>query len=220
VKLVRARIQNFRSIEDTGEFQIDDLTCLVGKNEAGKTAILEALYGQRAYREFEYDQTRDYPRRFLTKFKERHPNGQAEVARTWWQLSTEDIQAVNDALGAGVLATAEIQVASGIGIEGTHWVINVDEHKCIDFAIDQLRLNAAEKAQVTGITSTSALLAKLKTISDPSPKLAELRDQLAGYRGGRATLKAIDILSERMPKFFLTSHFNRMSGEISLNELQ
>lgn len=196
-----------------------NLTCLVGKNEAGKTAILHALYGQSPYREFAYDKTRDYPRRFLTRFDERHPDGQSEVARTWWQLDEEDIQAVNDVIGSGVLSSTEIQVASGIGFDGNEWEIDADEAKCIELAIDDLRLNAAEKAQIAGIKSTGEVLAKIKAISDPSPKLAELRDRFAKYRKGQATLKAIDILTGKMPKFFLTSHFDRMSGEISLAQL-
>ncbi len=40
MKLARVRIKEFRSILDSGEFTIDDITCLVGKNEAGKTAVL------------------------------------------------------------------------------------------------------------------------------------------------------------------------------------
>ena len=44
MKLKRVRVQEFRSIRDSGEFDLGDVTCLVGKNEAGKTAILKALY--------------------------------------------------------------------------------------------------------------------------------------------------------------------------------
>lgn len=47
MKLVKARIRNFRSAEDSGTFDVGELTCLVGKNEAGKTAILTALFGTR-----------------------------------------------------------------------------------------------------------------------------------------------------------------------------
>ena len=38
MKLVKARVQNYRSVEDSGEFEVGEMTCLVGKNEAGKTA--------------------------------------------------------------------------------------------------------------------------------------------------------------------------------------
>ena len=45
MKLIKIQAINFRSVEDSGEFQVGDLTCLVGKNEAGKTAILHAIQG-------------------------------------------------------------------------------------------------------------------------------------------------------------------------------
>ena len=73
MKLVKAKVTNFRSVEDSNEFNISNLTCLVGKNESGKTAILEALHGLNPYGKFEYDKVRDYPRRYLNKFDDRHP---------------------------------------------------------------------------------------------------------------------------------------------------
>jgi predicted ATP-dependent endonuclease of OLD family len=39
------RVTDFKSITDSGEIRVDDkITALVGKNESGKTACLEALY--------------------------------------------------------------------------------------------------------------------------------------------------------------------------------
>jgi len=45
MKLVAFRIKNFRSITDTGwqSLSPDNVTCLIGQNESGKTSILEAL---------------------------------------------------------------------------------------------------------------------------------------------------------------------------------
>ncbi|GAB7197415.1 AAA family ATPase [Dickeya oryzae] len=44
MRLSRVRVQNYRSIIDTGEFEVERLkTILVGPNEAGKTAILQAI---------------------------------------------------------------------------------------------------------------------------------------------------------------------------------
>lgn len=45
MKLISFRIRNFRSILDTGEifFSRDNITALVGQNESGKSAVLDAL---------------------------------------------------------------------------------------------------------------------------------------------------------------------------------
>lgn len=43
MQLKKIRVTNFRSVDDSEEFEVDPVTCLVGKNEAGKSAILLAL---------------------------------------------------------------------------------------------------------------------------------------------------------------------------------
>jgi predicted ATP-dependent endonuclease of OLD family len=45
MKLLAFRIKNFRSIRDTGwqNLSPDNVTCLIGQNESGKTSVLEAL---------------------------------------------------------------------------------------------------------------------------------------------------------------------------------
>lgn len=45
MKLDSFKVTNFRSVEDSGDVTLGDIICLVGKNEAGKTALLHALAG-------------------------------------------------------------------------------------------------------------------------------------------------------------------------------
>ena len=64
MRLTKARIQKYRSVRDTGYFDIETAkTILVDPNEAGKTVLLQALQqlnpppGVR-----KFDALRDYPR--------------------------------------------------------------------------------------------------------------------------------------------------------------
>ena len=79
MKLVAVHVTNFRSVLDSNEVEIGPLTCLVGKNEAGKTAFLKALEGLRSVDEDynEYGKTENYPRRFLADYADRHDEAEA-----------------------------------------------------------------------------------------------------------------------------------------------
>jgi predicted ATP-dependent endonuclease of OLD family len=66
MKLKEFRVREFRSIWESGPVKVDDkVTCLVGKNEAGKTALLTALYRTNPIRPeaANFDETYDYPKR-------------------------------------------------------------------------------------------------------------------------------------------------------------
>ena len=65
MRLHQARVRNYRSIRDTGWFGVEDAkTILVGPNEAGKTALLEALRQINTTDEARgFDPLRDYPRK-------------------------------------------------------------------------------------------------------------------------------------------------------------
>lgn len=69
MRLSKVRVQNYRSIIDTGEFEIEKLkTILVGPNEAGKTAILQAIQQINPPEGVKkFVPLRDYPRAQYTK---------------------------------------------------------------------------------------------------------------------------------------------------------
>ena len=43
MRIVSVRIKNFRGYRDEATIKIDDLTVLIGKNDAGKSTILDML---------------------------------------------------------------------------------------------------------------------------------------------------------------------------------
>lgn len=99
MRLIKARVQNYRSIIDTGEFEIEDLkTILVGPNEAGKTVVLKAL--QQLNRPAEvpgFDVLRDYPRsRYNEITSKRVDPKDISVVTGWFKLDKEDQALVSD----------------------------------------------------------------------------------------------------------------------------
>jgi len=219
MKLIKIQAINFRSVEDSGEFQIGDLTCLVGKNEAGKTAILHAIQGiAPSDGDYAYDKTRDYPRRYLSKFQERHPKGVSPVAKSWWQLEPDDIEVLEDLLGADVLEENEVIITSYIG-RGNTWSIPLNEEECIRKLQARHGLNAKDKGDIKQVKTIMDALAALKALAERSEAQTAFMQAIEKFRDGNPELAAIDLLSKQKPTFFYTSHFERMSGEISLNQL-
>lgn len=222
MKLIKARVQNYRSVEDSQEFDIGDLTCLVGKNEAGKTALLSALRSQRPSKSqsFDIDKTIDYPRRFATRFDERHPSGESEVIRTWWRLEDADREIVEKSFGPGVLRSDEFQIHYGFGYDGRHWDISINDAKCLEHLVGKHALDATERNVLHGVADGQGADKALSALAQRSPKQEALLQDIKKVRESRFSLGVIDVLDGRLPRFFFTSHFERMSGMISLNKLQ
>ena len=59
--LKRFRVTNFRSIMDSGWIECDDVTSLVGVNEAGKSNVILALWKLKPVRDGEIDALHDMP---------------------------------------------------------------------------------------------------------------------------------------------------------------
>jgi len=68
MELLKFRVTNYKTIEDTGWLDIEDMTCLVGENESGKTNILTALLKLNpADEHVKIDLISDYPRHRFTE---------------------------------------------------------------------------------------------------------------------------------------------------------
>ena len=108
MKLTKVRVTEFKSVNDSTEFDIGDITCLVGKNEAGKTALLQALYRLNPILDVEgdFDVTDDYPRRAVSDYQDDVDAGRiepAQVVRATYSLGPDDIAAVKEVFGPDCL---------------------------------------------------------------------------------------------------------------------
>ena len=104
MRLTRVRVQNYRCVRDTGWFEVEQAkTILVGPNEAGKTAVLEALQrinppdGVRGF-----DPLRDYPRKlYNADIQSRRLDPKSiPVASAQFELEPDDLAELPDGFGA------------------------------------------------------------------------------------------------------------------------
>lgn len=70
MRLLRYRVTNFRSVEDSGWVDTDDVTALIGVNESGKSNLLLPLWKLKPAREGEIRPTSDYPKTMFAEIRE------------------------------------------------------------------------------------------------------------------------------------------------------
>lgn len=108
MRLSRARVQNYRSIMDSGWFNVEEAkSILVGPNEAGKSAVLQALLRLNPAEEAPLDALRDMPRRLYNdldtgKLSARTTpvvTGDFEFSEKERQSLARDVPALKDATG-------------------------------------------------------------------------------------------------------------------------
>lgn len=222
MKLIKAHVTNFRSVEDSGEFSIDHIASLVGKNEAGKTAILQALAGLNPHdaTPFVFDRERDYPRRYLTQYTARHPEEDATVIRTVWKLETDEIDEIAAEFGENALIDNEITLSRAYGDSQPSWKIQVNLAEAIKHLIADEGLNAAEQSSLKTAQTTDQLIKALEAIAERTPKQENLLRRITGYPHLQITAKILSILGEYLPCFMHFSNYDRMSGEVRCDTLQ
>lgn len=221
MKLISAHATLFRNIIDTGAVQIDATTCLVGKNEAGKTAFLKALEGLRstngAYTDFNREE--NYPRRLLAQYQEQHGDAEATVIETVWQLSEEDKAAIVAELGENVLKDDKVTLSKAYGKPLSVWTVPLDERAVVARLAKKFDLSKDDAKPFADAKTTRDAISALDRLGERNNKQESLLEAIKKFRDGSATKKAIDILDTRTPKFLYFSHYDRMSGQIAANKL-
>lgn len=126
--LASARIKNYKCIEDTGVFRLDRVTCLVGKNESGKSAILQALYKLNPVvtDENRFDDVIEYPRRRWSVYRERRESSPDIVLETVWKLGDANEEAISAVFGKKALDRKEITITKDYS-NTRRWDISYDE---------------------------------------------------------------------------------------------
>jgi energy-coupling factor transporter ATP-binding protein EcfA2 len=144
MKLKSAQVTNFRSAEDTGSFLLDPVTCLVGKNEAGKSAVLMALASLNPHPStpIALQKERDYPRRYLTKYQERHEGAEAVAVSTVWTLDEADVAPVSAEFGEQAFTSREVEIIRRYDAAKPEWKLSINSAGAVDQPVVLAKIEA------------------------------------------------------------------------------
>lgn len=217
MKLIRANIQRYRSISEPTEFDVEsDVTALVGKNESGKTAVLQSLYKSNPVDRANFDPDLDYPSH---KSFELRKSDQIRVTELTYELDDDDITAIEAVLCPEVLDDKRIVVTTGFRFNKTTWSIPVNKEKVLNSLRDGLDLPAADKTKVKKASTINNLIESLQSLESKTPTATATLERVETWRDKNPVLAAIDVLCKRRPKFVYFGDYDVMPGKVSIPRL-
>ena len=127
MKLRRARVTHYKSIDDSGWVDLDLITCMLGKNESGKTAFLSAL---RRLSPVMGDTTvfelTDYPRKDFVQYRRIHEEDPATAVTAEFELSREEIQEIENEFGQRALRSDVLTASKNYKNQLKHICLNIN----------------------------------------------------------------------------------------------
>ena len=236
------QVRKYKNVNDSGEVKLQDgVTCLVGKNESGKSALLQALYRLNPISTGHpetFVALRDYPRRHYAQDRERVATALPVTAT--FELDDEDVRAVEGMHGPGVLASRRVTAARRYDGE-LLLEIDCNEKRLFELAAEAAGPDRAgpehalghEAGHEAGHESGQDADAREDPVDareDPEDPGATYRHSAArpenryfvpGARSGSSQPAGIRrTIEARLPKLLYFDEGSVMSGRVSIHRLQ
>lgn len=161
MRLMKVEIRDYKSVRHSYPFEVGEITCLVGKNESGKTAILQALYKLNPVvpEHGGFDVTDEYPRSEVEEYRQRVEAGEEEpatVVEAEYALDDDEVAAVEAAYGAGVLTAKSITLSKGYDNK-LYVEVKADEAAAVRGLVEAHGLSAEVAAEAVKCEGLEAL---------------------------------------------------------------
>jgi hypothetical protein len=222
MKLKQFQVTMFQSILDTRPVTVDDVTCLVGKNEAGKTAILQALYKINPIRgeDANFSVTDDYPRSEVTDYEADVTSGKrppALVVQVKYELEDDEVEEISGTFGPSFLPNRTLWIMKSYDNTRTYSVSS-DEAQAIAFM--SRNLSGEVKEQVANCKSAKEFAAALEPhASDPA--VAAIIAVARACKEHSFNWYAFNhILKKHEPQFLYFDEYYQMRGCENIEALQ
>lgn len=227
MKLTSCQVHLFRNIIDSGEVQIQgDVTCLVGKNESGKTAMLSALYRFNPVYGDTFELNKQYPRWRMSRDRREMNLDEVDVVTCSFVLEASDVQSVNAALGEGVLAE-DATYKRTIRYDGSgQSILKIDEAAARASAFDAAKAPESLRAAIGDLVDLAKVASAAEGLevvegSFDTEDVKRLVDVCTARlaKSESTWQRAVAIVRSRLPKFFYFGEYQSLPGRIDIRQL-
>lgn len=229
MRLASFRVRKFRNILDSGLIAADDLvTCLVGMNESGKTAILSALHRLNSVDKTSFDEQQDYPRWLLSRDRRAGVIGDAEPINAVFALEAKELAELEDILGPNVLRDTSVTVSRKYGSANSFWTISLNGAQAVSNLIEgqAIRRKTLEFfKKIDDFDGVEPICLMLESdendqqIEKTKEEVALIRAELSRLPEKTISQVASTLLSPYLPKFFYFSDYSQLEGRIDVKAL-
>ncbi len=232
MKLKKVRICKFRNFLDSGEVPIEpDITCLVGKNESGKTALLHAVYRLNPSRPNVQFSIIDHYPAWIEKRDGLSGIDLDQVAPIvcTFELEDVDIKKLEDRFGPKSIKSTEISFERHYNGELV-CQIDIDEKIVISYILDSVDRtpeikNLSEASTIDDLDQAISDLEssqKGEASDDTIPEsdeiegtltqtLVSLRKSVNSILGGKSLVEAVtDSAQQLLPKFLYFDEYSKL----------
>lgn len=218
MELKAIKVTDYKCVLDSEWFSVDNLTALVGKNESGKTAILEAIErlnsvepDRGAFRKT------DFPRLKHSDFE--NSDGKAQAIHSKWQLTDEEITSINGLAGDKILKSTEVTATKGYD-NRLYWAVQIDYAKAVHHLVYSSGLTEGDQKKFTEAGNVTQLFERVRSIDAPTERqsafLAELESR---FPTGSLLREVQELLNSWLPKFVYYSNYDRLPGRVSIDQV-
>lgn len=231
MKLKTVRVRMFRNILDSTDVQIDSkVTCLVGKNESGKSAFLHALWRLKPAR---LKQRFSVPDQYPAWLEKRHRNegidqNTVRVVEADLQWESTDVAKIEQRFGPGVVTAGTKLWISKQYDNNDQCASGCSESQAIKNFVATTEIPVAERKEYEVLEDFGAVAAKL---DENRKQYAEDPDALNWITNAQAKLKTLlgkdrgfdnavwEIASARLPEFFYFAEYSKLPYSVKIDHV-
>lgn len=228
IKLKNVVINKYKSFLEKQEIEIEDgVTRIVGKNESGKTALLEAMakfnYFDPKDKTFTFNSTNDYPRGELKRYQQEYPNEDFDVITCTFELSDDLLNQISEDVGKEVFTSKSIIVAKTYNNIKRFYNVSTNTKKFIEQFLQNYTLEDSIKQELIKSNSLEELAEKSKEIEELTDAYKELKTKYIDSPKTDSEDKLVSyIISEyinpNLPEFLYFDEYYSLPGTINLQK--